>query len=33
MHGATNAPATAQVAIGATLAWRDHIVSNYSDAC
>jgi dihydrolipoamide dehydrogenase len=31
-HGANNAAATAQVDIEATLAWRDYMVSNYSDA-
>jgi pyruvate/2-oxoglutarate dehydrogenase complex dihydrolipoamide dehydrogenase (E3) component len=32
VHGANNASATAQVDVEAALAWRDHIVSNYSDA-
>ena len=31
-HGANNAAATAQVDIEAVLAWRDYMVSNYSDA-
>jgi dihydrolipoamide dehydrogenase len=32
VHGANDAAATAHVDIEATLAWRDYIVSNYSDA-
>ena len=32
MHGANNAAGTAQVDIAAALAWRDDMVSNYSDA-
>src|SRR6184192_3740477 len=32
VHGANDAAATAQVDIGAALAWRDYMVSNYSDA-
>ena len=32
VHGANNAAATAQVDIEAALAWRDYMVSNYSDA-
>jgi pyruvate/2-oxoglutarate dehydrogenase complex dihydrolipoamide dehydrogenase (E3) component len=32
VHGANDAAATARVDIDATLAWRDYIVSNYSDA-
>jgi pyruvate/2-oxoglutarate dehydrogenase complex dihydrolipoamide dehydrogenase (E3) component len=32
VHGANNAAATAQVDIEVALAWRDYIVSNYSDA-
>jgi len=32
VHGANDAAATAQVDVEATLAWRDYIVSNYSDA-
>ena len=31
-HGANNAAGTAQINIGAVLAWRDYMVSNYSDA-
>jgi pyruvate/2-oxoglutarate dehydrogenase complex dihydrolipoamide dehydrogenase (E3) component len=31
VHGANNAAATAQVNIEAALAWRDYMVSNYSD--
>jgi pyruvate/2-oxoglutarate dehydrogenase complex dihydrolipoamide dehydrogenase (E3) component len=31
-HGANDAAATAQVDIAASLAWRDYMVSNYSDA-
>ena len=32
VHGANNAAATAQVDVAAALAWRDFMVSNYSDA-
>jgi pyruvate/2-oxoglutarate dehydrogenase complex dihydrolipoamide dehydrogenase (E3) component len=32
VHGANDAAATARVDIDAVLAWRDHMVSNYSDA-
>jgi dihydrolipoamide dehydrogenase len=32
VHGANDAAATAQVDIEAALAWRDYMVSNYSDA-
>jgi dihydrolipoamide dehydrogenase len=32
VHGANEAAATAQVDIAAALAWRDYMVSNYSDA-
>jgi dihydrolipoamide dehydrogenase len=32
VHGANDAAATAQIDIPATLAWRDYMVSNYSDA-
>ena len=32
MQGANDAAATAQVDIEAVLAWRDYMVSNYSDA-
>jgi dihydrolipoamide dehydrogenase len=32
VHGANNAAATAQVDVNAALAWRDYMVSNYSDA-
>jgi pyruvate/2-oxoglutarate dehydrogenase complex dihydrolipoamide dehydrogenase (E3) component len=32
VHGANDAAATARVDIDATLAWRDYMVSNYSDA-
>src|SRR4030095_10917804 len=32
VHGANDAAATAQVDVEAALAWRDHMVSNYSDA-
>lgn len=32
VHGANEAAATAQVDVEAALAWRDHMVSNYSDA-
>jgi len=32
VHGANNAAATAQIDVKATLAWRDYMVSNYSDA-
>ena len=32
VHGANDAAATAQVDINATLAWRDFMVSNYTDA-
>src|SRR5579864_1711631 len=32
VHGARNAAATAQVDVQAALAWRDFMVSNYSDA-
>src|SRR5262245_19471671 len=32
VHGANNAAATAQVDVAAVLAWRDFMVSNYSDA-
>jgi len=32
VHGANDAAATAKVDIEAVLAWRDHMVSNYSDA-
>jgi dihydrolipoamide dehydrogenase len=32
VHGANNAAATAKVDIEAVLAWRDYMVSNYSDA-
>ena len=32
VHGANNAAATAQVDVDAALAWRDYMVSNYSDA-
>ena len=32
VHGATEAAAIAQVDVAAALAWRDHMVSNYSDA-
>ena len=32
VHGANNAAATAQVDVAAALAWRDYMVSDYSDA-
>jgi pyruvate/2-oxoglutarate dehydrogenase complex dihydrolipoamide dehydrogenase (E3) component len=32
VHGANDAAATAQIDIDAALAWRDYMVSNYSDA-
>src|ERR1700726_1020984 len=32
VHGAREAAATAQVDVGAALAWRDFMVSDYSDA-
>ena len=32
VHGARNAAATAEVDVEAALAWRDFIVSDYSDA-
>ena len=32
VHGANEAAATAQVDVEAALAWRDYMVSNYSDA-
>jgi dihydrolipoamide dehydrogenase len=32
VHGANNAAATARVDVNAALAWRDYMVSNYSDA-
>lgn len=32
VHGANNAAGTARVDVEATLAWRDYMVSNYSDA-
>src|SRR5258705_14021507 len=32
VHGANNAAAAAKIDIEAVLAWRDHMVSNYSDA-
>jgi len=32
VHGANNAAATAQIDVNAALAWRDYMVSNYSDA-
>ncbi|MGH8263034.1 MAG: dihydrolipoyl dehydrogenase family protein [Steroidobacterales bacterium] len=32
VHGANNAAATARVDVDAALAWRDYMVSNYSDA-
>src|SRR5262245_21488775 len=32
VHGANDAAATARVDIDAVLAWRDYMVSNYSDA-
>ena len=31
-HGANDAAAAARVDVGAALAWRDYMVSNYSDA-
>src|ERR687893_2699030 len=32
VHGANDAAATARVNVEAALAWRDHMVANYSDA-
>jgi dihydrolipoamide dehydrogenase len=32
VHGASDAAATAQVDVEAALAWRDYMVSNFSDA-